>query len=187
MTEGLHRGCAPLDIPVLETERLVLRALNGSDAPAIAALHGNMDVMRYLGGKTDDTLFAAYDAILKWTGHWALHGCGKWAVAEKVSGALVGRVGYLDTPYEWPGLELGWTFAPVAWGKGYATEASAAARDWGFRVLGAERIISMIDLRNTASQAVARRIGETPWQPFAFRGIDNMLWSMTRAEWQALA
>ncbi len=186
MTDGLHRGCAPLDIPVLETERLVLRGFRGEDAPAVAALHGDMNVMRYLGGTTDDSLSSAYDAILKWTGHWALHGCGKWAVEEKASGRCIGRVGYLDLPHDWPGLELGWTFAAESWGKGYATEAAAAARDWGFRVLGAARIISMIDLRNTASQAVARRIGETPWQPFVFRGVDNMLWSMTREAWRAL-
>ncbi|BCW87435.1 hypothetical protein sos41_05640 [Alphaproteobacteria bacterium SO-S41] len=187
MTDGLKRACAALVIPVVETERLILRGFRSDDAPAIAALHGDTNVMRYIGGHTDDTLFGAYEAILKWTGHWSFHGCGKWAVEEKASGRCVGRVGYLDPPHEWPGLELGWTFSADVWGKGYATEAAIAARDWGFNVLGAERIISMIDLRNTASAAVAKRIGETPWKPFVFRGVDDMLWSMTRDEWKALA
>ena len=187
MTDGLKRACAALAIPVVETPRLILRGFTSADAPAIAKLHGDMNVMRYLGGEIDESLHSAYDAIMKWTGHWSLHGCGKWAVEEKASGRCIGRVGYLDMPYEWPGLELGWTLAPDVWGKGYATESAAAARDWGFDALGAERIISMIDLRNTASQAVAGRIGETPWQPYVFRGIDDMLWSMTREEWKRLA
>lgn len=188
MTEGLKRGCAPLDIPVLETERLILRGMAPEDAPDLAAIHGDPEAMRYIGGKSDPSLAEAYRSIMVYTSHWSLHGCGKWAVIEKASGRLVGRTGYLDTPYEWPGLELGWTFNRTSWGKGYATESAIPARDWAFTVLGADRVISMIHPENRASQAVARWVGETPWKPFLYRdGTENMLWSITRAEWKALS
>lgn len=187
MTDGLRRGCAPLDIPVLETDRLILRGLEVADVPAIAALHGDPEVVRYIGGVTDATASGALGKIFYYTGHWAAFGCGKWAVVEKESGRLVGRTGFLDLPYDWPGLELGWTFARDAWGKGYATESARAARDWGFRVLGAERILSMIDPDNTSSQAVARRIGASPWRTHLHDGHTQMLWSITRAAWERLA
>lgn len=185
MTE-LKRACPPLDIPVLETERLILRGFRPEDTPDLAAIHGDPETMRYLGGKHDASLAEAYRSIMLYTGHWSLHGCGKWAVEEKASGKLVGRTGYLDTPYEWPGLELGWTFNRATWGKGYATESAIAARDWAFNVLGVDRVMSMINVENKASQAVARRVSETPWKPYDFRGQDSMLWSITRAEWSAL-
>lgn len=186
MTETKKRGCAPLDIPVLETERLILRGFRAADAPDLAAIHGDEQTMRYLGGVFDASLAEAYKSMMVYTGHWSLHGCGKWAVEEKASGRLVGRTGYMDPPYEWPGLELGWTFNRETWGKGYATESAVAARDWAFDVLGVEHVMSMIDPENAASQAVARKVGEQPWRPFVYRGHENMLWKITRTEWQAL-
>lgn len=185
MNEDLKRAVAPLDIPVIETGRLILRGWRAEDAPGLAEIHGDPEAMRYLGGKSDPSLAEAYRSIMTYMGHWALHGCGKWAVVEKATGRLVGRTGYLDTPYEWPGLELGWTFNRACWGKGYATESAAPARDWAFEVLGAARVISMINDRNAASQAVAQRVGERPWKPYPYRGEDTTLWSVTRVEWEA--
>lgn len=179
----LKRTCPPLDIPVLETERLILRAFTMDDVAPLAAIHGDERTMLYLGGVTDGTLLGAYDKILAYLGHWALNGFGRWAVVEKASGRMIGRTGFLDAPDEWPGTELGWTFLREMWGKGYATEAAIAARDFGFGTLGMERVFSMIHPENTPSQAVARRLGETPWKPFTFKGHDNMLWSVTREDW----
>ncbi|MEO1239172.1 MAG: GNAT family N-acetyltransferase, partial [Pseudomonadota bacterium] len=44
-------------------------------------------------------------------------------------------------------------------GKGYATEAATAARDWAVSTLSPARLVSFIDPANTASQAVAKRLG----------------------------
>lgn len=179
----LNRICPPLEIPTLETERLILRAFTAADVAPLAAIHGDERTMKYLGGEPDRTLLGANDKILAYLGHWALNGFGRWAVEEKASGRMIGRTGFLDAPDEWPGAELGWTFLRETWGKGYATEAATAARDFGFETLGMERVMSMIHPENTPSQAVAARIGETPWKPFTFRGIEAMLWSITRESW----
>lgn len=182
---SLMRTCPALDIPVLETERLTLRAFTAADAAPLTAIHGDERTMKYLGGQPDGSLLGAYDKILGYLGHWALNGFGRWAVEEKASGRMIGRVGFLDAPDEWPGNELGWTFLRESWGKGYATEAAIAARDFGFARLGMERVLSMIHPENTPSQAVAKRLGESPWKPFVFKGLECMLWSVTREEWAA--
>jgi RimJ/RimL family protein N-acetyltransferase len=179
----LKRTCAGLDIPSLETERLLLRAFTADDVAPLAAIHGDERTMQFLGGQTDPTLLGANDKILSYLGHWALNGFGRWAVQEKASGRMIGRTGFLDAPDEWPGNELGWTFLRETWGNGYATEAATAARDFGFREIGMERVISMIHPDNTPSQAVAKRLGESPWKPFTFKGSENMLWSITREQW----
>lgn len=179
----LNRTCPTLDIPTIETERLVLCAFTIDDVASLAAIHGDERTMKYLSGQPDATLLGAYDKILGYLGHWALNGFGRWAVVEKASGRMIGRTGFLDAPDEWPGTELGWTFLREIWGKGYATEAAMAARDFGFERLGMDRVFSMIHPENTPSQAVATRLGETPWKPFTFKGSEAMLWSVTRAEW----
>lgn len=91
-------------------------------------------------------------------GHLYLRGFSQSAVVEKESGRVIGRGG-LWRPEGWPGLEVGWVLARDAWGKGYATELGAASRDHAFTALGAEWLCSLIHPDNTASVAVALRIG----------------------------
>jgi [ribosomal protein S5]-alanine N-acetyltransferase len=82
-----------------------------------------------------------------------------WALEHRESGALIGRVGYLDPP-GWPGFELGWLLAREHWGHGYAREAAAAALRHAFEVLQRERVISLIRPANTRSIAVAEALGQ---------------------------
>lgn len=187
MTDAYRRACAALDIPRIETERLILRGFRIEDAADLARIHGDAEVVRFLGGTRDASLTGAFDKIAAYLGHWSVRGCGKWAVEDKATGRVVGRSGYNDYPFGWPGLELGWTFARDHWGKGYAAEAARSALAWGFTVLRADRIVSMIHPDNTASQAVARKLGETPWRAHDHEGSTHVLWSMTRTAWLSRA
>lgn len=58
-----------------------------------------------------------------------------------------------------PEVEIGYRLARPFWGKGYATEAAMAVRDYGFDSLGFDRLISLIDPDNTASVRVAEKTG----------------------------
>jgi RimJ/RimL family protein N-acetyltransferase len=174
-------------IPTLETERLTLRPFRLEDCEPLAAIHGDARVARFVmpEGKPQETPQQAHTYILGSLGHWMLHGSGKWAVIERATGVFVGRTGYNDFPHDWPGLELGWTFHPDHWGKGFATEAAMAARDWGFGALQAREILHLIDPENTASQAVARRLNAAPCESWSGRGIGAVVWRQTRAAWAA--
>ena len=128
----------------------------------------------------------AWEQMAVHLGQWALRGHGQWAVVERRTGRLVGRAG-LHQPErpEWPGLEVGWTLTPSAWGHGYATEAGRAAIDYAFDVLDRDEVVSIIAPANTASQAVARRLGLRPvderemaWHP----GVPLGIWRRRRAE-----
>lgn len=57
------------------------------------------------------------------------------------------------------GTEIGWALAPSAQGKGYATEAARAVIDWAFATLDWSEVIHCITPGNTASVAVAERLG----------------------------
>jgi RimJ/RimL family protein N-acetyltransferase len=117
------------------------------------------EVMRYIGeGRALDRA-ETWRAMALSLGHWALRGFGLFAVEEKATGALVGRIGLLF-PEVWPSIELAWTLARARWGEGFATEGAAAVRDYAFRTLGLPRLISLIAPENAASIRVAERIGE---------------------------
>jgi len=143
----------------LETERLILRMWREADFEAYAELCADPEVMRYLGGKVFDRT-EAWRHMASMIGHWYLRGYGIWAVEEKESGSLVGRIGCIN-PEGWPGFEVGWTLKRKFWGKGYATEAARRALEYGFNELDKPHVISLIHPENRASIRVAERLGET--------------------------
>ena len=117
-------------------------------------------------------------------GHWALHGVGMFVVEEKSSGKFVGRVGPWFPP-GWPGFEVGWGIASEFRGKGYALEAARAAIDWSFATFELDQIIHCIDRENTASQAVARRLGAEKRDEIDLFGHVADVWVTSRDKWQA--
>jgi RimJ/RimL family protein N-acetyltransferase len=173
-------------IPTLETARLRLRGWKLEDFEAHARFAADPEVMRYLTGAPLSRA-DAWRNLTMTVGHWMLRGYGFWAVERKEDGAHIGRIG-IHYPEGWPGLEVGWSLGREYWGKGYATEAAAAAMAYGFLTQNADRLISVIDPQNAASQAVALRLGETrgPPQELVIGGktftVD--IWSISRAEWQ---
>ncbi len=143
------------DIPVLETERLTLRAPRESDVDSIAAF-GASDRSRFVGGPY--ARFDGWARLLSGIGHWALRGYGYWAVDHRASGQMAGRVG-LGLHPGWPEVELGWHIYDGFEGQGLAFEAATAVRDHAASAYGFDRLISLIDPANTRSAALATRMG----------------------------
>ncbi|WP_300517197.1 GNAT family N-acetyltransferase [Aliiroseovarius sp.] len=142
-------------IPTLETDRLFLRAPREEDFAAEYDFFAS-DASRFVGGPLPP--HRTWRALATVIGHWALRGFGFWALEDKATGTYQGRVG-LWFPMGWKEREIGWTLMPHATGHGYATEAAIAARAHAYELLGWDSAISQIDPANTASKAVARRLG----------------------------
>ncbi len=143
--------------PTLTTDRLTLRPLRYEDFPAFAAFLAS-DRSRHMGGPYDHArawLWFCSDA-----GQWALFGHGALMI-DLADGATVGQVGINHGPL-FPERELGWFLYAGHEGRGYATEAAAALRDWGFGTQGYETLVSYMDPANQASARVARRLGAVP-------------------------
>jgi RimJ/RimL family protein N-acetyltransferase len=107
-----------------------------------------------------------------------------FVVEEKASGKFVGRVGPWCPP-GWPGFEVGWGIARDFRGKGYAVEAARAAIDWSFATFELDSIIHCIDRENTASQAVARRLGAEKQGETDLFGHLSDVWVTKRSPWRA--
>jgi RimJ/RimL family protein N-acetyltransferase len=128
--------------------------------------------MRYVGDGTPSTYDRTRKTIERFLARWRAEGYGPFVVELAGERAVLGEID-LDTwdretwahgPRSGLGpeveLEIGWTLARDAWGRGYATEAALAVRDWVFRELRPPRLISMIFPANRRSQRVAEKIGE---------------------------
>ena len=152
----------------LETERLVLRLPQHDDVDDLLAFVGDDDVMRRIGGEAGGRESAIANVEL-WRRRWQQNGVGQFAVV--LDGHAIGRVGVvvwdtrtweistLAAAGEHAEAELGWALSQAHWGRGYATEASLAARDWARAERGIARIVSLIAPGNVRSQRVAEKLG----------------------------
>ena len=164
-------------VPLLETARLRLRGFRPEDFEAYAAMLGDLSVMRHVGQGQPHDLHGAWISLANQLGHWTLRGYGGFAVEERAGGSLIGRVG-LWHPEGWPGCELAWMLARPSWGRGYATEAATAVRDWAFGLLGMPQLCSIMHPENVASKRVAAKLGATMAGEGTLLGLPVEVWRL---------
>ncbi len=155
---------APSTVPVIETERLLLRGHTLDDFGDSAALWADPEVTRFIGG-VPQTREEAWTRLLRYVGHWSVMGFGYWVVTDRESGRFAGEVGFAEfrraiaPPIE--GMpEIGWVLARWARGRGFATEAVRAAVAWGTAHFGPDqRTVCLIAPENLASIRAAEKCG----------------------------
>jgi RimJ/RimL family protein N-acetyltransferase len=145
---------------IAATERLILRHFHILDGEVMAQVFGDPEVMRFGDGvQTKEWIDAWLRTCLE--RYYQTWGFGPYAVVEKDSHDVIGYCGlfYFPDINGQPEVEIGYRLARAAWGRGYATEAVSAVRDFAFYTLGIRRLIAMIDPANSASVHVAQKIG----------------------------
>ena len=168
----------------LETPRLTLRPLQQDDLEDMCELLGDTDALARWGDPLDRE--GARGWIERNAARYENDGFGRCAVVLRASSRLVGDCGLIRTTVEGvPEIELGWIVRPAQWGKGIATEAGRAWRDYGFAELGLERLVSMISAENIASARVAEKLGMTVERPAVWDGVPLLMYSMTRNIWSS--
>ncbi len=146
--------------PLLETPRLRLRELTAADAPALFAIHGNAEAMRWYGADPLPDLAAAHALIELFAGWRRLANPGaRWGLERKADGALLGTAGLFNWNRGWRRCTTGYELAAFAQGEGYMHEALTAIFDWGFAQMDLNRIEAQIDPRNEPSLRLARALG----------------------------
>jgi RimJ/RimL family protein N-acetyltransferase len=169
--------------PAITTARLLLRQFEPADFDAYAEFCADPEVMRYVAEGRPLTREEAWRNMAMMAGHWHLRGYGNWAVEERKTGTMIGRLGFWN-PEGWPGFELGWLIARPHWGQGYAIEGARAALDFAFSVVRQTRVISLIRPGNSRSIRVAEKLGEKFTETVDLRG-EALIYAITDKEWEA--
>jgi RimJ/RimL family protein N-acetyltransferase len=150
------------------TERLRLRGWRVDDAPALAAMNADPEVMRYIGSGAKpyaEALDRAESLVREPPGDglglWVIE---EWAIDESATGVFHGWAGLipLDGTEE---IELAYRLVTSSWGRGIATEAARPLLAYGFGELRLARIAAVTDPENRASRRVLDKLG------FLYQGL----------------
>jgi RimJ/RimL family protein N-acetyltransferase len=174
-------------IPTLTTPRLVVRPFTPGDLDELAVLHAEESFWWYplrsamSKEETGDFLrrvLARYDS----------DGFGIEGLIDRASGTMIGWAGLAVPhflPEVLPAVEVGWRLAGPWRGQGLATEAGAAAVEFGFTTGGLQRIVSIYEPENVASGRVMERLGFTPHRTtMGPRGEAVVVMELERQRWQ---
>jgi hypothetical protein len=160
-------------MPLITTERLLLRHFHVLDAGAMYRVFGDPEVMRFGDGvQTKDWV---ENWVLTCLERYRIWGFGPYAVIETRSREVIGYCGlfYFPDVGGQPEVEIGYRLARPAWGRGYGTEAASAVREFAFKTLGLKRLIAIIDPSNLASIRVAEKIGMHYEKEVMLEGYDH--------------
>ena len=147
-------ACFNALVPLVKTERLMLRGPRLSDFPALAEIAAGPRSV-YIGGPMErDTAWSEFAGMVA---NWYLHGHGAWTIEDAATCQVLGFV-LLGLEPGNNEVELGYVLTEAAEGKGIASEAVAAVRDWAAAELNLTDLVSYIDRGNARSIRLAERL-----------------------------
>ena len=176
-----RRGDTPTHFPI-ETERLLIRPFEPTDAEAMFEIWGDPVAMRCIPSGAHPDVEASRQRIGRFLEHQTAHGFSLWPVVERASGRVLGDCGLLLVEWTGPEVELAYRFGRAAWGKGYATEAAGACLRYGFDVAGLDEIIAVTQPDHVASRRVMEKNGMRFVGTVRYYGLDLVKYAKTRAE-----
>ncbi|HCS51440.1 GNAT family N-acetyltransferase [Rubinisphaera sp.] len=166
---------------LLETERLRFRQMGPADIDFLAELLSNPQVVRFYPKVY--TREESFEWIERQMGRYQEFGHGLWLLERQVDGTLIGQAGVVSQNIEnevW--LEVGYMIHSKFWKQGYASEAAIACRDYAFHILNAEKVCSLIQPANIASQRVALKNQMKPHRLVQHYEKDHLQFVVSRSD-----
>ncbi len=145
--------------PVVQTQHLTLRPLTMGDRDDLYEMSHPPQVSKFVMWDPHPNKRYTKRCLANLIASFRNHTYWEWAVVEKASGKMIGTCGFTAFRYADGVGEIGYSFNPDFWGRGYATEAVEATLRFGFDVLGLKEIEALCAIENVASENVLSRVG----------------------------
>lgn len=145
--------------PILESERLLFRAISDTDIHEIFALRSNPELMQYIPRPLITNLEEAKAHMKMIQDKIDTNEGINWAMTEKGNDKLISLIGFYKIENENYRSEIGYMLLPEYQNKGYITEAIQTLLEYGFHTMGLHSVEAIIDPRNSASEKVLQKNG----------------------------
>lgn len=179
-----------IKVPLLETDRLILRMWSRKDAEALFDYAKDPDVGPHAGWKPHESVAESRMIIEE-----LFRRNMSWAIIEKGTDRPIGGISFEPDKYrpEINSKELGYSLAKQHWRKGYMTEAAMRLIRYGFDELNLDVLMIRTSDANIRSRRVIEKCGFTYEGTLrrAYRLYDSSLrevrcYSMLREEYEKL-
>ena len=163
---------------IIETDRLILRAVTDEDLDGMFELDSTPVVHKYLGNKPIDSINQAQLYIDSLKSQYIERGIGRFAAIEKSTNNFIGWSGLKFNTGDQEALgekrdfyDIGYRLIPRYWNKGYATESAIALLNYGFKNLNIKTIVGAAQIENIASNKVLQKIGLKYIEAFPYEDV----------------
>ncbi len=147
--------------PELETQSLILRQVNQSDAKAIFQHFSDTEILKYHDLEALTNIEQAKELIASFYERFHNQQMIRWGIAKKEDNIIIGTCGYNWSQKSFQ-AEIGYELSQAYWRKGIMTEALTAAIKFGFDKMGLNRIAAKVMLKNIASMQLLQKLGFVP-------------------------
>ena len=144
--------------PVLETDRLTLRAINLEDAKAVFGLRANKEVNKYIQRESLKNLSEARAFIDQATNLVADNKGIFWVIESKNSAELLGTIGLRNFDVAENYAEIGYEIHPDYQERGYMTEAFEEVLEYAFEKMELKTIEAFTHKNNLASITLLHKL-----------------------------
>lgn len=172
----------------IETERLILRELEYADQNDLFEMDSDPEVHLYIEKSPVKSIDEIISVIEMLKNQYNENGIARWAVVDKVTNECIGWawLKYFRKPLNnhINFYELGYRFKRKHWDKGFATEASTAILDYGFKNLNTDKIYAITDPKNVNSKKVLTKLGFDLQETFDYDGDLTDWFELKRVVWE---
>ncbi|KJH71904.1 GNAT family N-acetyltransferase [Aliterella atlantica] len=178
------------NLPVLETQRLLLRSLNLNDAVDIFEYAADPQVSQYATWSAHQSINQSKQFIESVIAQYRNHQLAAWGIVCKADNKVIGTCGFTNWIATARRAEIGYALSSKYWGQGYMPEAVRLLFGFGFCLMKLNRIEAKCVIANTASARVMEKVG------MQFEGIlrqdllakgsfyDVKIYSILKQDWQ---
>ncbi|WP_349407454.1 GNAT family N-acetyltransferase [Pseudalkalibacillus sp. SCS-8] len=142
-----------VDLPKLTSKRLMYRAIESEDFPAVTELLADHDVVQYDLGYTVSSMTEATYFIERLIANHPFN----WAVFERATNHFIGLTGFRHLDRLSHQSEIGALLAKVYWKQGYGQEMLTTIMDFGFHTLSLNRLYARVIEENAPANRILQR------------------------------
>jgi ribosomal-protein-alanine N-acetyltransferase len=145
--------------PTLESDRLLLRKLELTDALEVLSIRSDESVMAYMDSERQSTVEQSERFISMKLNMYQENTGIFWAIIEKSTNTFIGDFSFFKVDHKNSRGEVGYTSKSEFWGKGYMQEAMISILSFGFRELKIHSLEAHINPGNDKSRAILTKMG----------------------------
>jgi ribosomal-protein-alanine N-acetyltransferase len=167
---------------IAQSERIYLRELNTSDALSFYNLNIDFEVLKYTGDEPFKDIEDVKIFLKKYVKQYENYKMGRWAICLNNTHKMIGWCGLKYHPKE-KLADIGYRLLKTQWNKGYATEATQLALEYGFNKLNLKEIIAHVHEKNNASHKVILKAGLKYYKTIIYDNKPARFYTITKLQY----